>query len=151
MVFTQGKNMGMAPRKFKYRAVIATLFAGLAAQGVWAADFSSELDYLQDFPIVLSASRLAQPISETPNAMTVIDRKMIDASGARNIPELFRLVPGMYVGYADGHTAIVSYRGTTDTFARRMQVLIDGRTVYLPPFGQVSWAEIGRASCRERV
>jgi len=88
------------------------------------------------FPYRAQRFTIAQPISETPNAMTVIDRKMIDASGARNIPELFRLVPGMYVGYADGHTAIVSYRGTTDTFARRMQVLIDGRTVYLPRTGR---------------
>ena len=72
--------------------------------------------------------------------MTVIDRSMIDASGARNIVELFRLVPGMYVGYASGHTPIVSYRGTTDSYARRMQVLVDGRTVYLPPYGQVDWS-----------
>lgn len=123
-------------------SIIVLLFSGLATQGAWAADSSSEKDYLQDFPVVLSASRLAQPVSETPNAMTVIDRKMIDASGARNVAELFRLVPGMYVGYADGHTPVVSYRGTTDTFARRMQVLIDGRTVYLPPYGQVNWAEL---------
>lgn len=123
-------------------SIIVFLFSGLAAQSACAADSSSEKDYLQDFPVVISASRLAQPVSETPNAMTVIDRKMIDASGARNVAEIFRLVPGMYVGYADGHTPIVSYRGTTDTYARRMQVLIDGRTVYLPPYGHVSWAEL---------
>ncbi|MCR4304725.1 MAG: TonB-dependent receptor [Gallionella sp.] len=123
-------------------SIIVLLFSGLAAPGVWAADSSSEIDFLQDFPVVLSASRLTQPVSETPSAMTVIDRKMIDASGARSIPELFRLVPGMYVGYADGHTPVVSYRGSTDGYARRMQVLIDGRTVYLPPYGHVSWAEL---------
>jgi len=121
---------------------IFLLIAALAAQAVLGADFSSEQDFLQDFPVVLSASRLAQPISETPNAMTVIDRIMIDASGARNITELFRLVPGMYVGYDNGHTPVVSYRGSTDGYARRMQVLIDGRTVYLPPYGHVSWSEL---------
>lgn len=134
--------MGMMMGLFQYRLFIAVLFAVMVAQSVWATDFSSEQDYLQDFPVVLSASRLAQPISETPNATTVIDLKMIDASGARSIAELFRLVPGMYVGYADGHTPIVSYRGTTDGYARRMQVLVDGRTIYLPPYGQVDWAAL---------
>ena len=91
---------------------------------------------------MISASRLSQPISETPNAMTVIDRDMIVASGARSIADVFKLVPGMYVGYESGHTPIVSYRGITDAYARRMQVLVDGRSIYLPIFGQVDWAEL---------
>lgn len=127
---------------FQYWLMAGVLFVGLVAQYAWATEFTTEQDYLQDFPVVLSASRLAQPISETPSAMTVIDRKMIAASGARNVVELFRLVPGMYVGYANGHTPVVSYRGTTDGYARRMQVLIDGRTVYLPPYGQVHWSAL---------
>jgi iron complex outermembrane receptor protein len=108
----------------------------------WADEYPAELDYFQELPVVLSASRLLQPISETPNAMTVIDRDMIVASGARNIADVFRLVPSMYVGYASGHSPIVSYRGITDEYARRMQVLVDGRSVYLPIFGQVDWAEL---------
>lgn len=107
-----------------------------------AGDTESEQAYLQDLPVVLSASRLSQPLSEAPNAMTVIDRDTIKASGYRNIADLFRLVPGMYVGYQDGHSPFVSYHGSTDSYARRMQVLIDGRSVYLPPFGQVDWADI---------
>lgn len=62
----------------------------------------SELDYYQELPVILSASRLSQPLSEAPNAMTVIDRKMIIASGFRTIPDLFKLVPGMYVSYYKG-------------------------------------------------
>ncbi len=102
----------------------------------------SENDYLQDLPVVLSASRLRQPISETPNAVTVIDRAMIKASGFRNIVDVFQLVPGMYVGYKDGYTPIVSYHGATDIYTRRMQVLVDGRSVYLPPFNSVDWEDL---------
>lgn len=126
---------------FQNRFSIAVLSLGATFTNVWATDYPSEQDYFQEFPIVISASRLSQPISETPNAMTVIDRDMIEASGFRNVTDLFKLVPGMYVGYEDGHSPIVSYRGATDAFARRMQVLVDGRTIYLPPFGQVDWAE----------
>jgi iron complex outermembrane receptor protein len=102
----------------------------------------SEQVFLQDFPVVLSASRLSQPLSEAPNAMTVIDRKMIKSSGFRTISDLFRLVPGMYVGAVNGHTPVVGYHGSTEEYSRRMQVLIDGRSVYLPPFSTVDWEDI---------
>ena len=102
----------------------------------------SEQSYLEDFPVVLSASRLSQPLSEAPNAMTVIDRNMIKSSGFRTISDLFMLVPGMYVSNVNGHTPIVGYHGSTEEFSRRMQVLIDGRSVYLPPLSTVDWEDI---------
>lgn len=102
----------------------------------------SEQQYLQDFPVVLSASRLSQPLGEAPNAMTVIDREMIKASGFRTIPDLFRLVPGMYVSYNSGSEPFVAYHGTTDNLSRRMQVLVDGRSVFMPPIGSVFWESL---------
>ncbi len=102
----------------------------------------SEEYYLQDFPVVLSASRLAQPLAEAPNAMTVIDREMIKASGLRRIPDLFKLVPGMYVSYKSGNEPFVAYHGSTDSLARRMQVLVDGRSIFMPPIGSVFWENL---------
>lgn len=107
-----------------------------------AAELGSEAAYLQDLPVVLTASRLSQHISDAPNAMSVIDRETIEASGFNNVADIFKLVPGMYVSYYSGNQAIVSYHGTTDQYARRMQVMIDGRTVYLPLFGQVDWEDL---------
>ena len=108
-----------------------------------AADAAvSEKAFLQDFPVVLSASRLSQPLAEAPNAMTVIDRDMIRASGFRTIADLFMLVPGMYVGNLNGHSPVVGYHGSTEEYSRRMQVLVDGRSVYMPPFSTVSWEDI---------
>lgn len=102
----------------------------------------SEEYYLQEFPIVLSASRLPQPLAEAPNAMTVIDREMIKTSGLRTIPELFKLVPGMYVSFNSGNEPFVAYHGSTDNLARRMQVLVDGRSVFMPPIGSVYWENL---------
>lgn len=127
-------------KKVRQRRLIGISFVFMIAKGVWAADFASDQDFLQEFPVVLSASRLSQPLSEAPNAMTVIDRKMIVASGFRSIPDLFKLVPGMYVSYYSGNQAVVSYHGTLSQNAPGMQVLVDGRSVYLPPFNVVDWA-----------
>lgn len=100
----------------------------------------TETDFLGDLPVVLSASRLSQPLTHSPAAVTIIDQDMIRASGFRDIPDLFRLVPGFTVAYTRDNTWGVGYHGMADGFSRRMQVLIDGRSVYLPGFGQTPWA-----------
>ncbi len=115
--------------------------AGLTAEG----GALSEHEFFGDVPVVLSASRLAQPASDAPNAITVIDRELIRASGVRDLPDLFRLVPGMYVtyqAYALGLQGIVAYHGLASEIANRMQVLIDGRAVYNPTLAHVSWSDL---------
>jgi iron complex outermembrane receptor protein len=119
-------------------ALFAIYYSGASS----AAEVSSELDYYQELPVVLTASRLNQPLSEAPNAMTVIDRKMIAASGFRSIPDLFKLVPGMYVSYYTGNHPFVAYHGSPDQYARSMQVMVDGRSIYLPPLSMVDWTTL---------
>jgi iron complex outermembrane receptor protein len=102
----------------------------------------ADQSYTDDLPIVLSATRLSQPISEAPVAMTVIDRDMIEASGARNIPDVLRLVPGFQVGYFDGNSPVVTYHGHSGEHNTRLQVLIDGRSVYEPAFNAVPWSDL---------
>ncbi|HCL39960.1 MAG TPA: TonB-dependent receptor, partial [Pseudomonas sp.] len=77
-----------------------------------------------------------------PGSMTVIDRQLIRGSGARDVPELMRLVPGMMVGYSAGNLPNVNYHGTNISEARRMQVLVDGRSVYRPGLATVDWTDI---------
>ncbi|MGE8458270.1 MAG: TonB-dependent receptor plug domain-containing protein, partial [Pseudomonas alloputida] len=82
-----------------------------------------------DLPQVLTATRLKQSPAAVPGSMTVLDSELIRASGARDIPELLRLVPGMMIGYGAGNQPTVNYHGSNVNDARRMQVLIDGRSV----------------------
>jgi iron complex outermembrane receptor protein len=102
----------------------------------------SEDEFLENLPIILSATRLAQPLNESPIAMTVIDRQMIDASGARNIADLLRLAPGFQVGYFDGNSPVVTYHGLGSEHSRRVQVLIDGRSVYVPTLAAIQWSNL---------
>ncbi|ROM89760.1 TonB-dependent siderophore receptor [Pseudomonas brassicacearum] len=93
-------------------------------------------------PQVLTATRLKQSPAAVPGSMTVIDSELIKASGARDISELLRLVPGMMVGNVSGNQAAVNYHGTNASEARRMQVLIDGRSVYRAGLATVDWSDI---------
>ncbi len=101
------------------------------------------LDDIEGIPIIITPSRMAQPINEAASATTIIDSKLIQASGIRDIPELFRLIPGMVVSYESGHKANVKYHGLDDGGnARHLQVLIDGRSVYQPAFSRVIWSDL---------
>jgi iron complex outermembrane receptor protein len=54
---------------------------------------------------------------------------------------LFRLVAGFEVGHTNliGSRATVTYHGMSDGFSRRMQVLVDGRSIYTPATGGIDW------------
>lgn len=106
------------------------------------SELAGEEYFFDQIPVVLSATRLAQPQYQAPVAVTVIDRSMIEASGALDIPDLFRMVPGFQVAHAKGHTASATYHGLADEHARRMQVLVDGRPVYGPALGGVRWTDL---------
>ncbi len=104
---------------------------------------NEQSDFLGNpFPIVLTASRLKQHKSRAPASMTVIDKEMIVASGVREIYELFRLVPGMKVSNISGHQAVVTYHDVSAEFSRRLQVLIDGRSIYKPALASVGWSDL---------
>ena len=92
-------------------------------------------------PEVLTATRLQQAPAAVPGSISVIDRELIKASGAREITELLRLVPGMLV-VPEGNTTNVNYHGGLAAGARRLQVLVDGRSVYRPALAQVDWVDI---------
>ncbi len=92
-----------------------------------------------DLPVVLSASRLYQSTLEAPAAVSVIDRQALVASGARKLADVLRLVPGFHVGYLNGNSTVVAYHGLSDFYARRMQVLVDGVSIYGPLLGGVDW------------
>ena len=133
-----------ARRLFHVTLAVPMFIMALSVPPAGAAEppLLSEEEFLAELPVVLTASRLAQPQAEAPAAVTVIDRQMIDASGARNLSEVFRMVPGFQVGFENGHRHVVGYHGLADEFSRRLQVLIDGRSVYLPSFGGVSWSDL---------
>lgn len=92
-------------------------------------------------PEVLTATRLQQAPASVPGSVTVLDRDLIKASGARQITELLRLVPGMLV-VPNGNLNNVNYHGSNASQARRLQVLLDGRSVYRAGLAQIDWNDI---------
>lgn len=90
----------------------------------------TEADYFTELPEVLTVTRLAQPISDTPGAVTILDRETIGRTGARDVADLLRLVPGYLVGGINGAHPSVTYHAPLDDFGTRNLVFLDGRSVY---------------------
>lgn len=125
----------------RYWAIGLGAVTSLSAQAMDGETPLAEALFFSDVPVVLSATRLDQPLTDTPAAVTVIDRAMIEASGAIELADLFRLVPGFQVGFYTGSKFTISSHGNADRFARDMQVLVDGRSIYDPAFGGVTWSD----------
>lgn len=94
------------------------------------------------FPMVITPTRLLQSLSDVPASVTVVTAEMLRLFGVRSIPDALRLVPGMAVTHATGPDYHISYHGTNTLSPRRMNVLIDGVSVYRPAFSEVVWSQL---------
>ncbi|GJL76725.1 TonB-dependent siderophore receptor [Nitrosomonas sp.] len=134
----------------KHLMIAALTF--FAAQTASTADFSlSKLDNnpaLFDLSIeelmnieVTTVTRRAQKLSEVASAVFVITQDDIKRSGVTSIPEALRMAPGVEVARIGTDKWSVSIRGFNGRFANKLQVLMDGRSVYNPLFAGVQWEQ----------
>jgi iron complex outermembrane receptor protein len=115
------------------------LVLGLPAKAAPQTDLSeASLEQLMNIEVT-TVSKKEQKLSRVAAAIFVITQEDIRRSGARNIPDLLRLVPGMDVAQLDANGWAISARGFNDYLANKLLVMIDGRSVYDPAFGGVFW------------
>src|SRR3984957_1438161 len=88
---------------------------------------------------VSSVSKKEEKLSRAAAAIFVITQEDIRRSGATNIPDLLRMVPGLDVAQINGSTWAISARGFNAQFADKLLVMIDSRIVYTPNFAGVYW------------
>jgi iron complex outermembrane receptor protein len=88
---------------------------------------------------VTSVSKKVQRVSQTGAAIFVITAEDIRRSGALNVPDVLRMVPGVDVAQLDANIWVITIRGFSDRFADKVLVLIDGRTAYTPTSSGVYW------------
>ncbi len=106
-------------------------------------DYLTETDLSGLAVVINSVTHLPQKRSEAPAAVTVLDRRLIAASGAITLVEVLRLVPGFQAYYINGNNYGTNYHALGDSQPRRMEVKVDGRSVYESLLSAVEWQSLG--------
>lgn len=91
-----------------------------------AAQDDANVIQLDEVVIVTSASSIATSIQDAPASITVIDARTIEASGARDVRDVLRTVPGLNLTRGNNGNSEVSFRGLSSS---RTLTLIDGKRV----------------------
>lgn len=119
---------------------IACACCSVLSSTVGATDFLDELS-LEELTKteISSVSRRNQNLANVPAAAFVISSEDIRRSGAYALPDVLRMVPGIEVAQVDSGRYAVSARGFNGRFANKLQVLVDGRSIYSPLFSGVMW------------
>ena len=88
---------------------------------------------------VFSVSKSNEPWRKAAAAIHVLTADDIVRSGVTTIPEALRLIPGVTVAQINAHTWAITARGFNSTLADKLEVLMDGRSLYTPLFSGVYW------------
>jgi iron complex outermembrane receptor protein len=88
---------------------------------------------------VISASRVPESWFIAPTAIDVLMEEEIHRSGVVRLPELFRYVTGVEVARYTGNSYAISARGFNGVAANKLQVMMDGRSLYTPLLSGVFW------------
>jgi outer membrane receptor protein involved in Fe transport len=125
---------------------ILVLLGGALYHGAAQDDNVEDVAHLKGLPLeeilkvqIWTASRKEETAIQTAAAVTVITQEDIRRSGVTSIPEALRLSPGIHVARMSSHEWAISSRGLLSSVGNKLQVLIDGRSVYSPLFSGVFW------------
>ncbi|HNB02519.1 MAG TPA: Plug domain-containing protein, partial [Nitrosomonas sp.] len=143
------QNLASAGSFLVMLTIISCGFANIAtASNTSTPAGKASMDPLMDLSIeeliqikITSVSRREQKLSGTPSAIFVITQEDIRRSGATSIPEALRMAPGVEVARVGTDKWSISVRGFNGRFANKLQVLMDGRSVYTPLFSGVIWSQ----------
>lgn len=121
------------------RSAMAVAVSALALgghQAVWSADRDAGLE-----PVVVTATRVATPLSKVLSDVTVLDRSDIERQGSGGLVDLLRRMPGAEFSRNGGPGGTTSFylRGAENRFTA---VLIDGVRVDSQSTGGAPWEAI---------
>jgi iron complex outermembrane receptor protein len=134
------------PKTQKICSVLAIVGTFASTANVCAEDGSSETEPFDHLNLselmevkITSVGRKASPRFYAPSAIDVLTEEDIRRYGATTLPDTLRIVPGLHVARYIGNGYSITSRGFGSAAANKMQVLMDGRSLYTPLFSGVFW------------
>lgn len=114
------------------------LFASFVSSLTLSSYAAEEFNDIPELTVA-TPTKMAQSIKDVPSAVTIIEGDTIRRLGYTNIPDILRLAPGFVTAQGNAWDYRVAYHGTNNFNTRRMQVLVDGMSVYRSGLAKVDW------------
>ena len=107
----------------------------------------SEIDayngFFDSIPVVVTPSKMAQPRVDISSSLSVLDGEFIRRINMQYVEDLLQFIPGFSVApYKTSSQKVASYHGTQLDQYRRIQVLVNGRSVYSAGLARVEWSTL---------
>ncbi|UCD85064.1 MAG: TonB-dependent receptor [Deltaproteobacteria bacterium] len=126
-------------KKIRFLAAIFVLFLFLPLSVPLAQDEFEEEALFRFEEYVVTAAKYKQKISESPSTITVITEEDIKHSGATNLGDLLRMVPGYEVMELSPSDHEIGARGENKPVSNGILTMVNGRSIYLDFWGMVLW------------
>ena len=123
------KNIGI-------RVILKFFLSLLIVNNAYAK--SDQIFKINDYEIV-TASKEKEPSFKSASSVYVLSADDIRRSGATNIPEVLRTVPGIEVFRSASSKWSVTSRGFGRLYDNKVLVMIDGREMYSSVFSGTNW------------
>ncbi len=132
---------------FKVSCLLLSLTVQAKEESVFSQDLLSDLGEYDGFsntiPVVITPSKIPQARVDVSSTLSVLDGDFIRRINMQYVEDLLQFVPGFAViPYHSSSQKIVSYHGTEFDHYRRIQVLVNGRSVYSAGLARVEWATL---------
>ena len=88
---------------------------------------------------IFTLGRKQATLFDTPNSASVATNEDLHRSGALELAEALRLLPGMQVARIDSFQYAVTARGFNDATSNKLLVLMDGRSLYSTTSTGANW------------
>jgi iron complex outermembrane receptor protein len=88
---------------------------------------------------VSSLGRKTSTVFDTPAPAYIVGNDEIHRSGALDLPDVLRLVPGVQVSRSSSANYAITIRGFNDATSNKLLVLMDGRSLYNQLFSGANW------------
>jgi len=90
---------------------------------------------------ISTLTRKRTDLASNPAAAFIISAEDIRRSGARTLPDILRMAPGLQVAQLNGWDQAVTARGMNGFYANKLLVMMDGRSLYDPFISGVWWGD----------
>jgi len=99
------------------------------------AEAPAEMVLFENIPVVVTASKKPERITQAPSIISVITEDDIQRMGARNIMDVLRTIPGLEIMRDEANLSQIAVRGLRSATSAGVKILVDGHSLNDPITG----------------